>query len=630
MKEHFAITRRQGLLGLLAAGVSGLVPGRLVAEESAGGFTHGVASGDPGTDRVALWTRYVPPGGADEAALVLELATDSAFAHPVVRRQVPVTRARDFCVTALVDGLEADRRYFYRFRAGDGTTSVTGRTRTLPATPRPLKIAIVSCSNYPYGFFHVYRAIAAREDIDLVLHLGDYIYEYPAGKYGDPRVVAQGRQVRPEGELLTLADYRERYATYRSDPDLQAVHAAHPMVAIYDDHEAANDSWKNGAENHQPDEGDWSARRHAALRAWREWLPVTHAPAAPADSFYRRITAPGLLDLFILDTRLLARDRQLSYMPDNSLIDRDANPQLSGDMPLRTAVFDFSDPDHPRPVTDPRAARKLPPAAIRRVPIPFDMTGEKPRPILDWARIRSLDPKNLPQGIAYLPDIEAFRKKLWDPHRSMLGQRQEAWLAAGLAHSVKAGTPWQLIGQQVVMGRLVAPELMDIADFSKPSVINRQAGEKLQALARAGLPLNLDSWDGYPAARERFYDMLREAGAQAVVLSGDSHNAWAFDLADRNGRPAAVEFATPAVTSPGLAQYLPVPPEEMARRFVAHNPELVYFEPRWRGWIELTVTPEAVSGRFHYVSTVVAREAKAIAGPRFTRHRDGPVRLARG
>lgn len=630
MTDGFAITRREGLLGLLAAGVSGLVPGQLMAAESGTGFTHGVASGDPGTSHVALWTRYVPAGGAQEAVLVLELASDPAFTHPILRRQVGVTHARGFCVTERVDGLEPDRRYFYRFRAPDGTTSMTGRTRTLPATPRPLKIAIVSCSNYPYGFFHVYRAIAARDDINLVLHLGDYIYEYPAGKYGDPRVVSQGRQVKPEGELLTLADYRARYATYRSDPDLQALHAAHPMVAIYDDHEAANDSWKNGAENHQPDEGDWQVRKQAALTAWREWLPIAHAPAAPADSFYRRISAPGLFDLFILDTRLFARDRQLSYMPDNSLIDKDAHPRLSGDMPLRTAVFDFSDPDHPHPVTDPRAARRLPPAARKRVPIPFDMTGDKPKPILDWERIRRLDPKNLPQGIAYLPDIAAFRKKLWDPQRSMLGRQQEAWLAAALAQSVKAGTPWQLIGQQVVMGRLVAPELMDIADFSKPAVINRQAAEKLQALARAGLPLNLDSWDGYPAARERFYELLREAGAQAVVLSGDSHNAWAFDLADKTGRPAAVEFATPAVTSPGLAQYLPVPPEEMARRFVAHNPELVYFEPRWRGWIELTVTPDAVSGRFHYVSTVVSQQAESIAGPRFTRHRNGPAKLKRG
>ncbi len=630
MRDGFTITRREGLLGLLAAGVSGLMPGRLMAEESGSGFTHGVASGDPGTNHVALWTRYQPPHGADDATLVLTLADDPGFTHVRLRREVAVSRARNFCITEIVDGLEPDRRYFYRFQAADGTLSTTGRTRTLPATPRPLKIAVVSCSNYPYGFFHVYRAIAAREDIDLVLHLGDYIYEYPAGKYGDPRVVAQGRQVKPEGELLTLADYRERYALYRSDPDLQALHAAHPIVAIYDDHEAANDSWKNGAENHQPNEGDWSVRKQAALKAWQEWLPVTHAPAAPEDSFYRRIAAPGLFDLFILDTRLVARDRQLSYLPDNSLIAKDENPQLSGDMPLRTAVFDFSDPAHPHVVTDPEQARRLPAELRKVVPIPFDMTGEKPKPILDWERIRSLDPGNLPQGIAYLPDLEAFRKKLWDSRRSLLGAQQEAWLAAELDRSVHSGTPWQLIGQQVVMGRLVAPELLDIADFSKPSVINRQAAEKFQALARAGLPLNLDSWDGYPAARERFYDILDQTAARAVVLSGDSHNAWAFNLADRKGRPAAVEFATPAVTSPGLAQYLPVPPEEMARRFVAHNPELVYFEPRWRGWIELTVAPEAVSGRFHYVSTVISHQAEPIAGPRFTRHRDGPVSLVRG
>ncbi len=616
MEYLLSITRRQSLAGLMAAGGAVLMPRLGAGAPAAGetGFTHGVASGDPGTDSVVLWTRFLPADTASAAELAVEMSPDPGFGADVIRRSLEARAEEDWCARIPITGLKRGRRYYYRFHGPGGAISPLGRTRTLPADGRPIRIAVVSCSNYPYGFFHVYREIAAREDIDLVLHLGDYIYEYPAGTYGDPRVVSRGRQVKPEGELLTLADYRTRYALYRTDPELLALHAAHPLVAIYDDHEAANDAWRNGAENHQPEEGDWAVRKHAALRAWREWLPVSHAPEAPDDSFYRRITAPGLFDLFILDTRLRARDRQLSYQAD---------------MPPRRAVFDLSDPDHPRAVTNPDEIARIPAAARKEIPIPFDMRGEKPIPILDWAQIRALDPKNLPDGLAYLPDINAFRARLENPGRSLLGEEQEAWLADGLADSVAAGTPWQLLGQQVVMGRIVAPELLDIADFSKPSAVDRKTAGSLQALARAGLPLNLDSWDGYPAARERVYAMIRETGARAVVLSGDSHNAWAFDLADRDGRPAAVEFATPAVSSPGLAQYLPVPAEEMARRFVAHNPELVYFEPRWRGWVELAVSPSAVTGRFHFVSEVAEPSYEPVAGDGFVVTREQPARLTR-
>ncbi len=595
-------TRRGALGMLIGAGVAGLPRWTLA---SAGGkrFLHGVASGDPLADRVVLWTRVTPDEGeAGALPVAYEVARDRDFRRIVARGAGECDGTSDYCFRVDVTGLEPGTTYYYRFTSG-GRTSPVGRTRTLPGDDaRMLRIAVVSCANYPYGFFHVYREIARRDDIDLVLHLGDYLYEYPAGGYADPKVVAQGRQVKPEGELVTLTDYRTRHALYRSDPDLQAMHAAHPMIAVWDDHEVANDAWKGGAENHQEHEGPWSARKRAGMRAWREWLPVRPPDPARPEIIYRRFDVGRLASLIMLDTRLVGRDRQLSY---------------SQDMIYRSVPFDFTDPAHPRAVTDPKELERLPAAAVRRIVVPFDMTGERPRPILDFAKIRDLDPHALPSGWAYLPDAERFRKeKLGDPARSMMGAVQEQWVAEQLADSVRRGTGWQIVGQQLLMGRLSAPRLTDIIDFTKPTAVSKEQLQAIEGLGRLGLPLNLDAWDGYAAARERFHAAVRRSGGDVVVLSGDSHNSWAFDLADEAGRAIAVEMATPAVSSPGFAQYVSAPVDEMVRRFLAHNPELVLFDPRHRGWIEVTVTPEEVVGQWHYVSRVDAPDYRPLKGER--------------
>ncbi|RMF15025.1 MAG: alkaline phosphatase [Alphaproteobacteria bacterium] len=594
---------RRGALGLLAgAGAAGL-PRWGLAASGAKRFRHGVASGDPQTDRVVIWTRLTPDEGEfGTRTVTYEVARDAEFRQIVASGDAPCDALSDHCVQIDVTGLEPGASYYYRFKNG-GETSPIGRTRTLPGDDASeLRIAVVSCANYPYGFFHAYREIARRDDIDLVLHLGDYLYEYPAGGYADPKVVAQGRQVKPEGELVTLADYRIRHALYKSDPDLQALHAAHPMIAVWDDHEVANDSWKGGAENHQEHEGPWDVRKRAGMRAWREWLPVRLPDPARPEIVYRRFDIGRLASLIMLDTRLIGRDRQLSY---------------AHDMIYRSVPFDFSDPTHPKAVTDPTVLKELPVAAVRRIVVPFDMTGEKPRPILDFAKIKDLDPHKLPQGWAYLPDAERFRdEKLGDPARSMMGAAQEQWAAEQLADSVHRGIGWQIVGQQLLMGRLSAPRITDIIDFSKPTAVSREQLQAIEGLGRMGLPLNLDAWDGYAAARERFYSAIRKANADVVVLSGDSHNSWAFDLADETGRATAVEMAGPAVSSPGFAQYVSAPVEEMVRRFLDHNPELVMFDPHYRGWVEVHVTPEAVTGEWHYVSRVDAPDYRPIRGER--------------
>ena len=244
------------------------------------------------------------------------LARDPELQDVVARGSATAAPERDWTVKVDPAGLEPGTRYWYAFSAlGHDTTP--GRTRTLPvgATPH-LRIAFASCSNYNFGFFNAYGLIAERDDLDLVLHLGDYIYEYANGEYGDGTEL--GRVPEPLHEIVSLADYRLRYASYRNDPDLQEVHARHPFVTVWDDHELANNAWRDGAQNHGPDEGPWAARRRASVRAYFEWLPIRQS-AVHADSrgrIHRSFRLGDLADLIMLDTRLVGRDRQ-AESPDH-------------------------------------------------------------------------------------------------------------------------------------------------------------------------------------------------------------------------------------------------------------------------------------------------------------------------
>ena len=203
-------------------------------------------------------------------------------------------------------------RTYYRFNAL-GERSPVGRTRTLPAAGvRRVRLAVASCSNYPFGYFNAYRRIAARTDLDAVLHLGDYIYEYANGGYGDG--TALNRIPEPDREIISLADYRMRYAQYRRDPDLQELHRQHPFIVVWDDHEFANNAWRDGASNHNPDrgEGEWAPRAAAAAQAFLEWLPIREDRSTRRVRIYRSFAFGDLADLVMLDTRFIDRDRQVA------------------------------------------------------------------------------------------------------------------------------------------------------------------------------------------------------------------------------------------------------------------------------------------------------------------------------
>ncbi|PKP90568.1 MAG: alkaline phosphatase, partial [Alphaproteobacteria bacterium HGW-Alphaproteobacteria-16] len=428
-----------------------------------------------------------------------------------------------------VTGLTPATRYFYRFIAPDGSMSPVGRTKTLPlgAVAR-CGIAVFSCSNLGFGHFNAYRHAAARDDIDFAVHLGDYIYEYQHGTYPAMAEVVAGRLPLPAHEIVALADYRLRYASYRADPDLQALHAAMPMIASPDDHESTNDSWEGGAQNHQADEGDWSIRKAASMQAWREWMPVSDEP-------WKAYQIGTLATLFRTETRLLGRTRPHEVA------------ELLG-------------------AGDPVAA------------------------------------------------LKAFRDGAWsDPAATMMGWEQEAWIAAAMAGSVRAGTRWQLAGFGTIMGQTVTPK--QAAQWVSPDAPARlknyvQAGVTMASL---DLPMNLDNWGGYPAARARFLTAAQAAEANLIVLSGDSHNAWAYDLA-QDKRAAGVEFAGHAVSSPGFEGAIRIDPKQVASALVGANPELKWCDTSRRGYMALTLTPDAVRNDWLFVDTVTERRATASIG----------------
>jgi alkaline phosphatase D len=273
-------------------------------------FLHGVASGDPLSDRVMLWTRVSGSLSSADVEVRWEMARDPEFRQRAAGGRLSTNRGRDFTVKVDARGLRAAATYYYRFTA-NGEQSPTGRTRTLASgTVSRLRLAFASCANLPAGFFNAYRGIASRADLDAVVHLGDYYYEYPNARYGDGSKF--GRVPAPDREIVSLDDYRTRHAQYKTDPDLQEAHRQHPWITVWDDHEFANNAWRDGASNHNPDqgEGEWAQRRAAAARAYYEWMPIRESSGPAEARIYRSFPFGSLMDLVMLDTRLVGRDQQ--------------------------------------------------------------------------------------------------------------------------------------------------------------------------------------------------------------------------------------------------------------------------------------------------------------------------------
>lgn len=277
-------------------------------------FPFGVASGDPTQHAVVLWTALHPALAADGAEVLMELSASSFFDPILTSEQKKATPENAYSVVFQPQNLQENTRYFYRFVCGSDT-SVIGETKTLPENPKELAFAVVSCSNYEWGYFNAYASIARTQGLDFVIHLGDYIYEYEPGKYGDKDLP---RKHLPASEILTLSDYRTRYAQYRLDPHLQELHRTMPMIAVWDDHEIANNAYRDGAENHQASDGEWELRVQAARKAYFEWMPII---PQPTHSIQRAFHLGELASLWMMDGRLEGRSKQLASLNDPMAMD---------------------------------------------------------------------------------------------------------------------------------------------------------------------------------------------------------------------------------------------------------------------------------------------------------------------
>jgi len=293
--------------GLAACTAPESISGENAHIVSSGAFAHGVASGDPFLTSVVLWTHVTTETDGD-IEVIWEVFSDKSLENRTTTGRYKTNKSRDYCVKVIAEGLTPGQDYFYRFRAGDAVSPI-GRTRTLPeGAVEELRFAVVSCANWQHGYFNTYDAIAKRAEtssFDAIIHLGDYYYEY--GVIDPPRIA--DRTHEPAHEIIKLADYRQRHAQYRSDAALQSATAAMPLIAVWDDHETSNDSWQTGAQNHQSKtEGDWDARRQAALRAYYEWMPVREPKSGRVRSdIYRNFRFGNLVNLTCVETRLTAR-----------------------------------------------------------------------------------------------------------------------------------------------------------------------------------------------------------------------------------------------------------------------------------------------------------------------------------
>ncbi len=527
------LNRRQTLVGMttamiLPAGCATQSPAARVFANDV--FAHGVASGDPDTDSVVLWTRVSGATGATEVSW--RVALDPDMDRVVASGSVSTDGGRDYTVKVVPENLAPGRRHYYQFEAL-GSASPVGRTLTLSEGRLDrLVIGVASCSNFPFGHFNAYEAIAEDEEIDVVVHLGDYIYEYDENSYGAEPGKRLGRVHEPRHEIVSLTDYRTRHAQYKADPGSLAMHAMHPLIHTWDDHESTNNPWTDGAQNHQADEGSWVERRARSLKAYYEWMPARDPlPGQAPEERWAHYRFGDLASLLTLESRHTARSEQINLGANRDRL------------------------------TDPGAA------------------------------------------------AEFYASVVGAAERRMLSQRQEDFLATEIAESVSAGRPWRILANQTLLAKVVAPDIdeaeMNALLLAQPA---ESAGliEWLTAAGKLGIPSNMDTWDGYPAARERLYGIASQAGAKdLLVITGDTHTFWQNRLMAENGDVMGVELGTTAISSPRDFYQLGEATTNRYDQLVAlQNDSVVWADGRFRGFIRLTLTRDRARADFMAVSTI--------------------------
>jgi len=471
-------------------------------------FYHGVASGDPLQDRVIIWTRVTPE---NDTLIPVEwvMALDTGFQTIVAEGKTATDYTKDYTVKVDVTGLTPNTTYYYYFRALN-KNSVRGRTKTLPGNnTQHVRLAFGSCSNYQMGYFNSYKRIAERNDLDAVLHLGDYIYEYATYGYG--YTVEVGREHRPHHEIVSLDDYRIRHNFYKLDPDLRAAHQQHPFICIWDDHEIANNTYESGAQNHQEEtEGDFQARKESAIRAYLEWMPIRHPEFTGDPKIYRDFSFGNLLGLYMMDTRVEGRHVQSPNAQDT--------------------LFN-------------------------------------------------------------------------DTTRLLLGDRQRNWLFNKMDNS---NARWRIIGNQIMIS---------------------ETGEN---------DPDMDAWTGYPYERQLVIDKLVSYGDKNnVVLTGDTHRSWAFDMAEHPFDTASympltgeetfgIELCAPSLASPNRNEGSPGTSQEPSRQAsYVENRHLRFVDYDNHGYVILDITELKLQADFYYTDTKMPSAKDSLGKSLFTYVNEG-------
>ena len=499
-------------------------------------FNHGVASGDPLEDRVILWTR-VTPQQAGPVETILEISENENFSKIAHSTKLQTSSLSDY--TVKYDFLakqycDSDEGFFYRFRAGSSISEI-GKSKTFSKNTESVKIGVFSCSNFPAGYFNAYQAAAEKNDLDLWLHLGDYLYEYPMGGYATDNAEKLGRTPSPMHEMITLSDYRQRHAQYKLDQGSIALHKHAPLIAVWDDHEFSNDAWKKGAENHSEDgsEGDFYARRSAAIKAYYEWMPIREQQNKRR--IFREFKIGKLIHLIMLDTRQYGRDKQLQ---------------------------------------------------------PKDYLSES--------------------GF----NQAKFYNDLNSKNRELLGAEQLSWIENSV---LKSNAAWTIFGQQVLMAKLKFP---DISKMLKTEEIPNFLKPYLKFLG-LGIPSNLDAWDGYPAARNSLYKLMKNAKKKFISLAGDTHNSWVSELENQSGKKVGIELGAPSVTSPGITDILNLDQNKFVDSIVKINKELQWMDPSNRGYLFLNCMENKIIASFNFIKELDNINSEISSSQSFVIYREG-------
>jgi alkaline phosphatase D len=565
------------------ASISGVVAGSSILSacgDSNNGpmlqFNYGVASGDPLTDRVILWTHAKYSGFADSVVLTYQVATDTSFSTIVSTGSVTASESTGYTAKVDATGLTAGSEYYFRF-VKDQWISPVGFTRTLPASSATsVKFAVFSCTLYSAGYFNAYDH-ATKSGAQYAVHLGDYIYEYGSdpAKFGNSEAVTLGRVTAPANDIVSLEDYRTRYALYRTDPNLKALHAAMPWITVWDDHEFTNNAWVDGAENHNSTtQGPWSARKAIAARVYHEWMPIRTQDTANLLKIYRRFDFGNIFSLHMVDTRIEGRDKQYDAYGDAD----------GGITRYVTALTTRSDATHRMMSTTQQAW----------------LTNGMAASTATWQIMGNQD----------------IMARMWFP-ASVLQAQATATVSPTTAN-VQAVTT-------AISNFLTAKGTKAVGG---QGALTPTQVALLDKTTNPRLPYNLDSWDGYPLQRETILQTIKAQGKKFITISGDSHNGWFTNLTTLTDEKVGVEFAGSSVTSPGfesaglggLASSLDgtaVVPGGFGMGLGLVD-DLNYVDTIRRGYLLMTATATSVKGEYVYVDNIKTTTYTASIGKTIT------------